>query len=233
MNDISNARHRVMVDESIFGHRVIGSLTGREISTPDTHKPMLVEVAVMRTDDGEGLVWVPKDKTETCSYEVEIMFHQEDFASPTEAVLGMIAHLRHAEPGELAFNVRCIEDNVTYSIMASRDQKDDVDAWSAWVTGASEPVNGKPPKPRPDLVPDDPDFGADPDPSSVDAMVALVEGKLDGGTASPHSVAVILREAGHYVNDATVLQVHDIVKAHRDKGVQHVDLLDDPWKQKD
>lgn len=147
----SNSKQRVEIDDKVFGHPVIGSLTGRTMSTPDADKPRLVEVAIMRTDNVEGLVWVPEADTAALSYEVTVLCVQDSHLSPTDAVLSTIEWLRSPMVGGITFTVFCPDDKVTYTIEAEQDG----DEWHAAVTHAAAPTSGGMPKhrPCPELIP--------------------------------------------------------------------------------
>lgn len=145
----SNGKQRVEIDRTIFGHPVVGSLTGRAMSTPDADKPELVEVAVMRTDDNEGLVWVPQHETTPLSYECNILCVQDSHMSPTDAVLSTIEWLTSGHTGGVTFTVESPDDKITYTVEAMQDD----DGWSAHVLHAVGRDNRNQIVERPDLIP--------------------------------------------------------------------------------
>lgn len=153
MPESSNSKQRVEIDASVFGHRVVGTLTGRTMSTPDAGKPELAEVSIMRTDDQEGLVWVPKNTTAYLDYEVSVVVPVEGIASPTDAVLSTLDYLRSPRPGGITFRVFCPDDRVTYRVEAEQNESDDT--WAATVVEAYEKPKSATAQPevRHDLLP--------------------------------------------------------------------------------
>ena len=149
MNERSNGIQRVEIEATIFGHPVIGSLTGRTMSTPDADKPELDEVAIMRTDSEVGLVWVPRDRTAPLSYECNVLCVQDSHMSPTDAVLSTIEWLTSEGVGGVTFTVESPDDKTTYTVEAEKDD----DGWSATVLHAVSRDKKNQPVDRPDLVP--------------------------------------------------------------------------------